>query len=101
VSLFGTGQGFVPNAPPDGEAVSGPVETPLHPQIQLGGVQVPDADIQYSGLAPYLAGVWQINFQIPATVAPGNTVPLIVVMNSIRNDNPLSPAQIAVTLAVK
>jgi hypothetical protein len=34
-------------------------------------------------------------------VAPGNTVPLIVVMNSIRNDNPLSPAQIAVTLAVK
>jgi uncharacterized protein (TIGR03437 family) len=101
VSLFGTGQGFVPNAPPDGEAVSGPVETPLHPQIQLGGVQVPDADIQYSGLAPYLAGVWQINFQIPATVAPGNTVPLIVVMNSIRNDNPLSPGQIAVTLAVK
>lgn len=101
VSVFGTGQGFVANAPPDGQASTGPVPTTGHPQILLGGALLPDANIQYSGLAPYLAGVWQINFQIPNTVTPGNSVPLVVLMNSVRSDNPSSPSQIAVTISVK
>ena len=101
ITIFGTGQGFVPNAPPDGQAVSGPVPTTAHPQILLGGALVPDANIQYSGLAPFLAGVWQINFQVPATVSAGNSVPLVVLMNSIRSDNLANPSQIAVTVAVK
>jgi uncharacterized protein (TIGR03437 family) len=101
VTIFGTGQGFVANAPPDGQAATGPVPTAAHPEILLGGAFVPDADIQYSGLAPSLAGVWQINFQVPTTVAPGNAVPLKVLMNSIPSDNPSAPSQIAVTLAVK
>lgn len=101
VSVFGTGQGFVANAPPDGQASTGPVPTAGHPQILLGGALLPDANVQYSGLAPYLAGVWQINFQIPNTVTPGNSVPLVVLMNSIRSDNPSSPSQIAVTISVK
>jgi len=101
VTLFGTGQGFVPNAPADGQPATGPVPTAGHPQILLGGAFVPDSGIQYSGLAPSLAGVWQINFQIPATAPTGSAVPLKVLMNSIPSDNPAAPSQIAVTLAIK
>ena len=65
ITLYGTGQGFVANAPADGQSAAGPLPTAVHPQILLNGVFVPDANIQYSGLAPSLAGVWQINFQVP------------------------------------
>ncbi|MDP9053989.1 MAG: hypothetical protein M3N93_06755 [Acidobacteriota bacterium] len=101
VTIFGTGQGFVANGPADGQASSGPVPTATLPQILLGGAFVPGANIQYSGLAPSLAGVWQINFQIPATATVGAAVPLKVLMNSIPSDNPASPSDIAVTLSIK
>jgi uncharacterized protein (TIGR03437 family) len=101
ISLYGTGQGFVANAPPDGQAATGPVATAVTPQILLGGAYVPSANIQYSGLAPTLVGVWQINFQVPTTAPAGNNVPIIVLMNSIPNDNPSVPGQIATTIALK
>jgi uncharacterized protein (TIGR03437 family) len=105
VSLFGTGQGFVTNAPPDGQAGTGPVPTAMNPQILLGSAPnaayVPDTNIQYSGLAPALAGVWQINFQVPMTAQAGNDVPIIVLMNSIPSDNPSVPGQIATTISIK
>jgi uncharacterized protein (TIGR03437 family) len=101
ISLFATGQGFVANAPPDGQAATGPVPTALNPQILLGGAYVPSANIQYSGLAPTLVGVWQINFQVPTTVTAGNDVPIVVIMNSIPSDNPSVPAQISTTIALK
>jgi uncharacterized protein (TIGR03437 family) len=101
ITLYGTGQGFVANAPADGTAGTGPIPTAVNPQILLGGAFLPATDIQYSGLAPDLVGVWQINFQIPMATTPGNTVPIIVVMNSIPSDNPSVPGQIAATIAVK
>lgn len=101
ITLYGTGQGFVANAPADGTAGTGPIPTALDPQILLGGAFLPASDIQYSGLAPYLVGVWQINFQIPMATVPGNAVPVIVLMNSIPSDNPSVPGQIAATIAVK
>ena len=101
ITMFGTGQGFVVNAPPDGQGATGPVPTTFLPQILLGGVYVPPANIQYSGLAPTLAGVWQINFQVPATAQSGNNMPIVVLMNSIPSDNPAVPGQIATTISVK
>jgi uncharacterized protein (TIGR03437 family) len=101
ISLFGTGQGFIANAPPDGQSSPGAVPTAVHPQILLGSgataAYVPDANIQYSGLAPSLAGVWQINFQVPPTATAGNNVPITVLMNSIPSNN----AAITTTIAVK
>jgi uncharacterized protein (TIGR03437 family) len=73
----------------------------VNPQILLGNAFVPDANIQYSGLAPALAGVWQINFQVPASTTSANNVPVKVLMNSIPSDNPSAPGQIATTLAIK
>jgi uncharacterized protein (TIGR03437 family) len=101
ITLYGTGQGFVANAPADGTAGAGPIPTSVNPQILLGGAFLPAANIEYSGLAPDLVGVWQINFQIPTTTTPGNSVPIIVLMNSIPSDNPSVPGQIAATIAVK
>jgi uncharacterized protein (TIGR03437 family) len=101
MTLYGTGQGFVANAPPDGQATTGPLSTAVTPQILLGDVYVPAANIQYSGLAPTLVGVWQINFQVPATAQAGNSVPIVVLMNSIPSNNPSVPSQIAATIALK
>jgi len=101
ITLYGTGQAFVANAPADGTAGTGPIPTAVNPQILLGGAFLPATDIQYSGLAPDLVGVWQINFQIPMATTPGNAVPVIVLMNSIPSDNPSVPGQIAATIAVK
>jgi len=105
MTLYGTGEGFVANAPPDGQAATGPVPTAVTPQILLGaGVNaqyVPSANIQYSGLAPTLVGLWQINFQVPATAPTGGSVPIVVLMNSIPSNNPAVPGQVAATIALK
>lgn len=103
--LFGTGQGPVANPPAEGTAAPGQAPTPTHPQIILGSPQaaipVPDANVQYSGLAPTLVGVWQINFLVPSNAPSGNSVPIKVLMNSIPSDNPSVPSQIAATIAIK
>jgi uncharacterized protein (TIGR03437 family) len=74
IQFFGTGQGIVPNMPPDGTAASGLTPTPYTPQVIIGSAAdnnpLPASYIQYSGLAPGLVGVWQINALIPSTVAP-------------------------------
>jgi uncharacterized protein (TIGR03437 family) len=101
LTLYATGQGPVQGAPPDGEPATGPVPTALNPQVLLGGVYIPSSSIQYSGLAPYLVGVWQINIQIPATAQTGNYVPIQILMNSIPSSNPANPAQIATTVSIK
>ena len=89
------------NAPPDGQAATGPVPTAVTPQILLGNAYVPSANIQYSGLAPTLVGLWQINFQVPTTAPAGGSVPIIVLMNSIPSNNPGVPGQVAATIALK
>jgi uncharacterized protein (TIGR03437 family) len=84
VQIFGTGQGFLSGAPADGVAPTGPVPTTFKPTIIMGTNVVPDENIQYSGLAPGLVGVWQINVKIPDTVItlPTNPTQIIAIMNS-------------------
>jgi len=78
ISLFGTGQGMVPGAPPDGALVEGEIRTPEMPRVVIGTDYVPDSNVLFSGLAPQLVGVWQINVRIPSSVAPGNAVAVTV-----------------------
>jgi uncharacterized protein (TIGR03437 family) len=70
VSLYGTGSGLVPNEPADGVAPTGALSTPTSPQVVIGDQYVPAGNVTYSGLAPGLVGVWQLNVQIPNTVVP-------------------------------
>lgn len=104
IQLFGTGQGPVPNPPPDGQSPTA-IPTAVNPQILVGSGSsaafVPDANIIYSGLAPAEAGVWQIDFTVPTTVPAGSSVPVVVLMNSIPSDNPSSPGEIVTTIALK
>ncbi len=101
LTLYATGQGPVVGPPPDGEPATGPVPTAVNPQVLLGGAYLPSSSIQYSGLAPYLVGVWQINIQVPTTAQTGNYVPIQVLMNSVPSSNPANPAQIATTVSIK
>ena len=84
IQLFGTGQGFIPGAPPDGEVSGKALQTPRPPLIIMGTGPVPDANVKYAGLAPTLVGVWQINVQIPDTVItlPNNPTQVIAIQNS-------------------
>jgi uncharacterized protein (TIGR03437 family) len=71
ITLFGTGQGLVDGLPPDGQAnPPGIHPTNVKPRVLINSNFVPDADVQYSGLAPGYVGLWQINVKVPADVPP-------------------------------
>jgi uncharacterized protein (TIGR03437 family) len=82
IQLFGTGMGFVPGAPPDGTPAAGGVPTEIKPRVIIGSAFVPDENVEYSGLAPGLAGVWQINVRIPESVDPSNANDVVIQFKS-------------------
>lgn len=88
IQLFATGQGFVPGAPPDGEAPTGAVATPQIPVVVIGSSRVADDAILYSGLAPGLVGVWQLNVRVPMSVPPGSATDVVVSMRSVPSNQP-------------
>jgi adhesin/invasin len=93
ISIFATGQGFVPNAPPDGEPASGPVPAVERPRVIIGTCFTDDCGetdetLLYSGLAPQLVGVWQINVKIPMRTAPDAQVPIALLYKSIQSQDP-------------
>jgi len=94
VSIYGTGNGFVNNAPPDGAAA------PADPLATSPGGAGPLFDFAaggdegrsfWVGRAPGLVGVDQFNFLLPATVRQGCAVPL-----QILNDNLSPPVTISI-----
>ncbi len=105
VQFFGTGQGPVSPAVADGSpgpsgtlARTTAVPTSDGATCLQGGtvclaIASAFADIHYSGLAPGLVGVWQLNATIPQATTPGSAVPVRAVVNG-------SPTNL-VTIAVK
>jgi uncharacterized protein (TIGR03437 family) len=98
IELYGTGQGVVHGGPPDGQLPTGTVSTPTNPQVFIGGIQVPAANVEFSGLAPCCVGLWQVNVLIPESTAPGAQVSLLVIYENYNSFN--DPANIT-TIAVK
>jgi uncharacterized protein (TIGR03437 family) len=109
IQLFGTGQGPVVSPVADGQpaplAPDKTVATPtsdantcLNKQpavcVALGGSAggATLADIQYSGLAPGLVGVWQVNVKIPTDGPVGNTIVLTAVIGGANQSNKVSIA---------
>ena len=84
ITLYATGQGYVPGAPPDGQA-STAVQNPRAPTVIIGSEFVTGTGIQYSGLAPGQVGVWQINVVIPKDQVTLPTQPTwaIVIQDSV------------------
>jgi len=91
VQIYGTGLGPVTNQPADGAAAPStpPAQTTTLPMVTIGGVP---AVVQFSGLAPTLVGVYQINALVPSDALEGDTVPVSVSMGGLTSNT--------VTLAV-
>jgi uncharacterized protein (TIGR03437 family) len=94
IKLFGTGQGPVSPPVADGAATpSDPPVTTLAVPTRDGAVCLNSqpsvcvaignsfGEIQFSGLAPGLVGIWQISVKVPVSITPGDTVPLRAVIN--------------------
>ena len=94
VAFFGTGQGVVPGAPADGVAPTGAVSTASKPRVLIGTQFVADDNVVYSGLAPGLPGVWQVNVKIPEDVADttltNNITPVVFEINGIDSNLPIN-----------
>ena len=99
VVLYGTGLGPVPNAPTDGQGPTVATPAPTRPLVVLGAATtaLPDENITYSGLAPGLVGVWQLNLLIPANAQTGSSIPIRIFQNSIPSvDSGSTPTTIAI-----
>jgi uncharacterized protein (TIGR03437 family) len=81
--VYCTGLGPVSNQPADGAAPSGLSETLTVPVVTVGGVSAP---VLFSGLAPSLVGVYQVNVQLPAGVASGSAVPLTISIGGVASN---------------
>jgi len=80
ISLFGTGVGYIPGAPPDGQAATGPEPAPRAPTVLIDPFVITGSDIQYSGLTPGNVGLWQINVKIPSAAITLPTAPTYVIV---------------------
>lgn len=93
VAIYGTGEG-VTNVPGvDGRISGTPLPAPALPcSVTIGGQQ---ATVQYCGAAPgATAGLLQVNAVVPAGVAPGPAVPVMVTIGA-------SSSQSTISMAVK
>ena len=93
IQIFGTGEGLVTNAPPDGFLNLGPAyPAPRLPvAVTIGGQA---ARILYAGAAPgAVAGLFQVNAIVPENTPPGNRAVFVTVGDSI--------SQPGVTVAVR
>jgi uncharacterized protein (TIGR03437 family) len=76
IQLFGTGQGLVAGQPPDAQPVPKDqlYSTADKPRVITSAGELDPSNVQFSGLAPDLVGVWQVNVRIPLEVPPGHLV---------------------------
>jgi uncharacterized protein (TIGR03437 family) len=84
VQIYGSGPGAFSNAVTDGAAApSSPLNgTRSTPQVFVGGVP---AEVQFSGLAPNFAALWQVNVKVPAQSFITGRVPVIVYMDGVNS----------------
>jgi uncharacterized protein (TIGR03437 family) len=83
ISIYATGPGALDQQVADGAAA--PAQEPFArtrstPQVYIGGVE---AQIQFSGLAPSFAGLWQINAVVPDRSFLSGRVPVQVFMDGV------------------
>jgi uncharacterized protein (TIGR03437 family) len=77
IEIFATGLGPVNNQPPTGTAtpLDGQATTTMSPNVTIGGIST---QVLFSGLAPGLTGVYQVNAAVPLGILPGSAVPVVI-----------------------
>jgi|GEM_PF-2386093 len=85
LSLFAVGLGPVENQPLSGAVapVNPFATTKLTPRVTIGGLE---AQVLFSGLAPGLAGVYQVNAGIPEGVATGGAVEVQMTIGGVTSN---------------
>ena len=96
ITLMGTGQGVIPNAPPDGTPATDGISTNNKPDVWIEPAFVDPADVTFSGLAPGIVGVWEIDFKVPNATVPANAVQVFVRLQSVASSAPPLVTTIAV-----
>lgn len=98
ITLFGTGMGFVPNAPAEGTPPDGPLNGEESVTVLIGTRLVTP---EYFGLAPGLVGVYQINVRVHDEVAPSAAVDVVVQVRSENSNVGTGNKIVKTTIAVK
>jgi uncharacterized protein (TIGR03437 family) len=85
ITLYCTGQGYIAGAPPDGTVSGAALPTAQPPLVFIGSQIQSGSAITYTGLAPTLVGVWQINVTIPsdAITLPNSPTDVLVIYGNI------------------
>jgi uncharacterized protein (TIGR03437 family) len=85
IQIFCTGLGTVSYQPQTGSPapLSPLAYTGIIPTVRIGGVP---ADVWFSGLAPGYVGLYQVNAQVPAGLAPNRAVPVVISMEGIASN---------------
>jgi uncharacterized protein (TIGR03437 family) len=91
VTFFATGEGQTDPPGIDGKVPAGGPPRPVLPvRVLIGGAE---AEILYAGGAPgFIAGFMQINARVPDGIAPGNSVPIQIVIGDKASQPGLSIA---------
>ena len=94
VQLYANGMGPVSNQPNSGDpAPSLPLaETTTTPIVTIGGAAVPPQNVQFSGLAPGNAALYQVNVTVPQTITAG-LQPVTISIGGIVSPVVLLPVQ--------
>jgi uncharacterized protein (TIGR03437 family) len=92
ISLFMTGEGQTTPAGVNGKPATAPYPKPIFgPGVRIGGQ--PAVVTYYGGAPGEVAGLMQVNVQIPLSIQPGNAVPVLVQMGN-------ASSQTSATIAV-
>ncbi len=78
IEIYATGLGNVGNPPPPGTPGSAASQTSSAIIATIGPVR---AEVLYSGLAPGLVGVYQVNARVPENSPTGDRVPVFIQVN--------------------
>lgn len=92
VAMYLTGLGALTAAVPDGQGATAANSAKTQLLLLINGTPVAAADLLYAGLSS-LAGLYQINFRVPATLAVSGTMPVAILTPDAFHDQ--------VTLAVQ
>src|ERR1700691_1814011 len=98
LTIYCSGLGAVTNMPVDGSAAGSSslsyVQSPV--SVTVGGQS---AAPLFAGLAPGFVGLYQVNVQLPAGVAAGNAVPVVVSTANLNSNTATIAVQYASTAA--
>src|SRR5262249_25696670 len=89
--VYASGLGAVTNAPRTGDAAPGmpPAAATADVRVTIGGVP---CQVEFAGLAPGFAGVYQVNFQVAPGV-PSGSMDLVVTANGVAGPAVKVPVQ--------